>query len=1213
MAQPSYLEILKRRNPGVYIEERDFSIYNITRFFNRFTLVIGVSKQGPVNLPVLVVSPENFEQIFGKQDYLLERRGSYFHRTVKDMLSQGPVICLNLRLFDSFQDKYNWQTLSTASDIFNAQKRSNPICDFYNINDGFWRRSSSQLNEVAKNNLPDADLKPLSFVNQGTKPVSILAFKSNIKGFNVPVEDWYGVNKHPEYLHPKDYISDFMIQVHAIEGEWTNYPELSVNPKWSEFFDRTGIKKDKLDKFYSQDGVRVLKKWQCCLIPYFRDKNGNDMYIESTINDDINETGIMCAYDTDVVEQDFRNGKIDINGDNLTNNKIPEIDFLSYKKYLTDFLVLSETLLDTEGNAFGHQDFNASGRTEIHAEGYVHNVKLKPLIISSTTTVEVRPFDASNDAYGIINGKKIFIDSGIGTILALHETVSIGNHVAFLVVLTDQGIDFRLGDENPLDQDLYLPHIDGSKELVLGYYEIEQDLLGNYNANYFPIIIDSNGFVNPFRNGTSLPTDKMVSFNDTGYNWIQEIVFEDIKKLNPQDYKQQRIYHLWYWLSNNIIEGTSLVIDSNESKQLVKWVEQGSDNNDRWMKIAINDKTADIAYSGTNGVIAYYMEDIEFLAKNDVWKQSLPPLFFSTSGIIGYDSFIKEAYLSGEINSGDPFFWGISEEFNVTFKFDPILNQNLIIVPDIIASNLYYQKKVIIENSIHNNGIWNFLNVIPYGTNNQSAIIVQERVIEEEVPHIRIFDADIPLIINLYTKNGETYGLVEKWDGEPEELYRRLKEKEKEAQWAKTLEIERFIDSNKVVVDWERYADKIELDYFLLGNNKNITEDGNERTRNWTRVINLQRLNDTELMVETDAPIKYREFDGDAQTDILRPIHEWVQTLDFKTLAPFIPRKDVFPDGTEEKQNEILNLVAKGTKIHSSLAHDKMEWRYLIDSFGNGLIPNSKYQLAQLTESKQFALGFINAPSIKQFRKDGTKFTTGGSFDTKKLLSGGDRKNNTGSGYSLTDVATTHSAYLAPYVSVNEKGRFFNIPPASHVGQLYMSKHNNKNVLPWDVLAGIQFSRMTTIVGVEEKFTEDELNDLNDFGITTIHNYKNSIFYLNNQRTAVKENSVLRFTHNREALIELELSMYKGLEQYQWQFFGNDLKERIESTANDICEYYKVNNGISTYRNEFIATNEMIDAQIGVINTYVEMTGVMETIILQLSVLRTGGISRLFE
>lgn len=1211
MSQPTYLEILKKRNPGVYIEERDFSIYNITRFFNRFTLVVGVSKEGPVNLPVLVVSPENFENIFGKHDYSLERKGSYFHRTVKEMLNEGAVICINLRLFDSLEDKYNWQTLSTSSDVFNSNRRSNPICDFFNINDGFWRRSSKQLNDVAKSNIPDSDLKPLTFVNQGSKPVSLLAFKSDVKGFDITVEDWYGIGKYPLYLHPKDYISDYMIQVVAVEGDWYNYNELSVHPTWGKYFDKSGIKKDKLNSFYNERGVRMLKRWQCCLIPYFLDKRGNDMYIETVINDDINETGILCSYDIDVVETEFRNGLIDIIGDNLTENKIPEIDFLSYKRYMTDFLVLSEELLDSPNNSFGHHKFNAEGRTQVYAEGYVHNVKLKPLIISSTSSIEVKPFDASNDSYGIINGKKIDINSDISYVLALNETVSIGNHIAFIILLNSNGIQFKLGSEVPLNQKLYLPHIDGRDGIVLGYYDISQDLLGNYDTDFFPVTLDSNGFVNPFRIDGYSNIDPMIIFEDTGHNWMQKIIFEDIKTTNPQNYKQQRIYHLWYWLSNNLYENQSLVIDSNNLKQEIDWIEQGSDNNNKWLKISIKDKNSDIlSTSGTNGMVGYYMKDIEFLSKNNIWKQSLSPLYFSSSGIIGYDSFIKESYYNGDINSGDPFFWGISEEYNVEFKFDSILNQNLIIVPDIISEELYIQKKVIIENSIHNNGIWNFLNVIPYGQGH--AIIVQEEIINEKVDNIRIFDADIPLIINLYTINGETYALVEKWNGEPEELYKRLKEKEVEAQWAKTLEIERFVESNKIIVDINRYSSKLEQGYFLLGQNKKLTEESNEKTRNWTRIIDLQKLNDTELLVITDAPIKYRLFDNDAQTDILRPIHDWVDTLDFKVLKPFIPRKESFPDGTEEKQNEILNIIAKGTKMHSSLATDKFEWRYLVDSFGNGLISNSKHQLAELAESKKFALAFINVPSIKQFRKDGTKYLTNNSFDTQKLLSGGDRKNNTGSSYSLTDTGNTHAVYITPYITKFERGRFFNLPPSPEVGKLFMSKHNDKNVKPWDVIAGIEKAQLRSIANIEEKFSETSLVDLHDFGITTIHNYADTIYYLNNQRTSVQENSVLRFTHNREALIELELTMYKELRKYQWAFFGDDLKENIESTANIICERYRSSNAISAYNNLFIATDEMKDAQIGLLKTYVEMNGVMETIILQMSVLKTGGVAILF-
>lgn len=1176
MSELNYLDIIRNRNKGIYIEERDYSVYNITRFFNRFVLVVGCSRKGPINIPILVTSPENFEEIFGKHDYSLERKGSYFHRTVKDLLTESPVICVNLRQFNALDDKYNWQTLSTSSNIINSQKRSNPISDFYNIDNGFWKRSSKELNEVSKTNTTDNN-KPLSFVNQNTKPVSILIFKSTLKGFDISVEDWYGIGKHPDYLQAKDYISDYMLEVHAVEGEWNNYKELSVHPKWSKFFGKDGIKKDKVNEFYNQEGVNLLKKWHCCLIPYFTDKKGKDLHIETVINNDVNETGIMCSYDTDIIEE----GNIDINGESLTNNA--EIDFLSYKKYLTDFLVLSETLLDSPNNAFGYHKFNSNGRTQTNAEGYVHNVKLKPLIISSTTTVEVRPFDASNESYGIINGKKIDIDSNMGTILALHETVSIGNHVAFLVVLTENGIDFRLGKETPLDQELYLPHIDGRNEIVLGYYEIQQDLVGNYETFFNPVTLDKLGFVNPFDNG--------ISFITTDYIWLQQIVFENINKLNPQDYKQQRIYHLWYWLSNNLNEDTSVVIDDNGLKQEIKWIEQGG-TNDKWIKIAVKDSSSNI--SGTNG-ISYYMKDIEFLSKNNTFEQSKPPLFFSENSIIGYDTFIEESFIKGEINSGDPFFWSISEEFDVEFVFDTTLNQNLIVTTEVLGT--YNQKKVVVEGTKYNNGIWNFLNVINY--NDKYAIVVQENVINEKSEQIRIFDADNPLIINLYTKNKETYGLVELWDGKPEELYKRLKEKDSASQWLKTLEIERFIESNKVVVDWKRYSEHLELNYFLLGEN-----------RKWTRIVDLQRLSETELLVETDGIINYKTFNGKAQTNIIRPIHNWIDTLDFKTLKPFIPRNEVFPDGTKEKQREILDLIAKGTKLHSALVHDKIEWRYLVDSFGGGLYENSKYQLAQLAESKKFALSFINVPSIKEFRQDATKYTTNGSFDTKKLIYGGDRKNNTGASYSLSN--SSYAVYLTPYVTISEHGRMYKVPPASHVARLYMSKFNDKNMKIWDAMAGVLKSKITTITGIEEKFSNEELVDLDDFGITTITNYLNITFYLHNQRIAVNENSLLKSIHNREALIELEMSMYSELEKYQWESFGHDLKVNIEDTANSVCETYRKQNAISVYSNEFISTDEMIDAQIGLLNTYVELNGVMGTIILSVSILKNGGITKIF-
>ncbi len=178
-----------------------------------------------------------------------------------------------------------------------------------------------------------------------------------------------------------------------------------------------------------------------------------------------------------------------------------------------------------------------------------------------------------------------------------------------------------------------------------------------------------------------------------------------------------------------------------------------------------------------------------------------------------------------------------------------------------------------------------------------------------------------------------------------------------------------------------------------------------------------------------------------------------------------------------------------------------------------------------------------------------------------------------------------------------------------------MNKHNNNKIKIWDALAGTPTSNITTIRGLEERLSDEELNDLHKFGITVISNYQNTLFYLFNEKTAVREESVLRFTHNREALIELELSLYKGLRELQWNFIiklNDKTKEEVEKVANNICEYYRLNNAISKYNNEFVIDNELIDAQIGLLNTNVELNGVMQTILLRVSILKTGQVSIMF-
>jgi hypothetical protein len=74
-------------------------------------MVIGVSKKGPVNTPVLINTAADLESVFGQLDRGLERKGSFFHRTALKMLETSPVFAMNLLMTDDNLDKIEYQSL----------------------------------------------------------------------------------------------------------------------------------------------------------------------------------------------------------------------------------------------------------------------------------------------------------------------------------------------------------------------------------------------------------------------------------------------------------------------------------------------------------------------------------------------------------------------------------------------------------------------------------------------------------------------------------------------------------------------------------------------------------------------------------------------------------------------------------------------------------------------------------------------------------------------------------------------------------------------------------------------------------------------------------------------------------------------------------------------------------------------------------------------
>jgi hypothetical protein len=148
------------------------------------------------------------------------------------------------------------------------------------------------------------------------KYVTIFIFKTQMKGFDVNLLTWYGPSdKVPAYVNQLDYASDYMVDVLIVAGDWSNYQHLAVDKNWSKYFTNKGLMKGQVLNFANDRNVNTLKYYQgLSLIPYFRDTNGRNIFIETNINQDTNLTGVFCAFDSDKLEKEFNTGLIDLIG-----------------------------------------------------------------------------------------------------------------------------------------------------------------------------------------------------------------------------------------------------------------------------------------------------------------------------------------------------------------------------------------------------------------------------------------------------------------------------------------------------------------------------------------------------------------------------------------------------------------------------------------------------------------------------------------------------------------------------------------------------------------------------------------------------------------------------------------------------------------------------------------------------------------------------------
>ena len=343
------LNLNRFKSSGVYTVEIDES-QNIALPLGTGRLIIGSSKRGPINTVVALSDLNSALAVYGERDTKLESKGSYFHRTLEVALRKGPVYALNVLPTDDTLDKVTFATFNTESASFNsdftASAFEQPLSSFFNTQK-LWYADEDQFNRTKNNALSsEDDNKIFSIVNLGKRPVTVWAKLADVSGYDVTVKEYYKITGGdkvtiPTYLHPDDIVADYMIELIAVEGDWTDNVRLANDPVYKSYFNERGIITSKINGFLNLREVKNIARVNGSIIPQFKDASGADISIDRVFNRLFSQTELFCALDENKIElidleTSFANASMDSHRIDLAGHGYMDLIAADFQDYFID-------------------------------------------------------------------------------------------------------------------------------------------------------------------------------------------------------------------------------------------------------------------------------------------------------------------------------------------------------------------------------------------------------------------------------------------------------------------------------------------------------------------------------------------------------------------------------------------------------------------------------------------------------------------------------------------------------------------------------------------------------------------------------------------------------------------------------------------------------------------------------------------------------------
>ena len=372
------------------------------------------------------------------------------------------------------------------------------------------------------------------------------------------------------------------------------------------------------------------------------------------------------------------------------------------------------------------------------------------------------------------------------------------------------------------------------------------------------------------------------------------------------------------------------------------------------------------------------------------------------------------------------------------------------------------------------------------------------------------------------------------------------------------------------------------------------------------------------LKVKCEGPVLVRTIGGVDTAEAYTAITEWVDYYNLFTLDGFNLGAYNLPNGSNEQQNAILYDTLGGTKLFQALCDkDNISYRYIVDTWANGIEANSKAIFFQLAKNRQNAFAIVNAPSVENFKKstDPSFLNLLGQFDTNYIPTGGNLSKNPTVRYTLPGISqgSSYGAFYTPFLTVRENGSNIQVPPAGYVSNNYIDKYTT--ALPWSIVAGNRRGIVggRGVIGVEYNYDKDDRDQIEPFGLNPIifQNGTGLVIFAN--KTAQQNvQSALSAAHVREVMIYIQDGLAAILKNYLFEFNTAQTRLEIKTLADNFMATVQAENGVYNFRNIMDETNntpDVIEKNIGILDTFVEPVKGMEILVTRTTILRPGQIA----